>query len=233
MPDNLPARNGRMADGGGFGPAPFLGPAMFTATDANKDGSLRRAELAATFAKWFGDWDTGKLGSLNEENLREGLAAVLPRPNFGGPGGRPGGPGDGRGQGGPGSGGPDLGGGGVELDPLVAANDASKPLLSKLLAVPALRLRYLGYVREIAEKWLDWSKLYPLAKEYQALIADAVKADTRKLDSTEAFFSGVDGTTQTQGGFGPGRGQRASLKNSAEKRREFLLNHTAVKSAAK
>ena len=44
----------------------------------------------------------------------------------------------------------------VSLDPLVGLDDASKPLRSKLLAVPALRARYLRYVREIAERWLDW-----------------------------------------------------------------------------
>jgi len=104
-------------------------------------------------------------------------------------------------------------------------------LLSKLLAVPSLRARYLGYVRDIAEKWLDWNKLGPLAKQYQAVIVEAVKADTRKLDSTEAFFSGVDGVTQTQtqGGFGPGGGPRGSLKSFAEQRRAFLLNHAEVK----
>ena len=41
-------------------------------------------------------------------------------------------------------------------DSLVGLDDTSKPLRSKLLAVPALRARYLGYVREIADKWLDW-----------------------------------------------------------------------------
>ena len=40
-------------------------------------------------------------------------------------------------------------------------NDESKPLRSKLLAVPALRARYLSYVRDIAEKWLDWKTLGP------------------------------------------------------------------------
>ena len=235
QPDGAPRPGGGR---GGFGPARFLGPAMFTATDANKDGTLTRAELGDTFAKWFGDWDTGKRGVLNEDNLREGLAAVLPRPNFGGsggPGGPPGEPGGGRGRGGPGfGGGPGPGGGGVQLDPLVAANDASKPLLSKLLAVPALRMRYLSYVRDIAENWLDWNKLGPLAKQYQAVITDAVKVDTRKLDSTEAFFNGVEGEAQTQGGVaGPGRGQRASLKSFAEKRRAFLLNHAEVKQAGK
>ena len=114
------------------------------------------------------------------------------------------------------------------MDPLVAVNDASKPMLSKVLAVPELRARYLGYVREIAETWLDWNKLGPLAKQYQAVIADAVKADTRKLDSTEAFFSGVDGLMPAQAGPGAGRG-RGSLKSFAEQRRAFLLNHAEVK----
>jgi len=108
---------------------------------------------------------------------------------------------------------------GVELDPLHAANDASKPLLSKLLAVPALRARYLGYVREIASTWLDWSKLGPLAQRYHSLIAAEVKADTRKLVSTEDFARNL--TEDPTGGRGPGG--RISLKNFADQRRAFLL----------
>src|SRR5262249_3481283 len=97
---------------------------------------------------------------------------------------------------------------GVELDPLVAANDADKPLLSKLLAVPALRARYLGYERDIAAKWLDWGKLGPLARQYTALIADDVKADTRKLYSADAFLKGVEGDATPAGESGPGRGRQ-------------------------
>jgi len=213
----------------GFGPAMFMGPGLFTAFDADNDGSLTRAELNATFAKWFSEWDTNKSGILNEESLRTGLAKALPRPNFGGPGGL-GGPGGGLGRGGPGFGG-GPGGGGVNLDPLVAANDSSKPLLSKLLAVPSLRTRYLGYVRDIAEKWLDWNKLSPLAEQYHALIADDVKADTRKLDSTGAFLNSVAGGAQSEGQAGGRR--EASLKSFAEQRRAYLLNHAEVKKAAK
>ena len=84
-----------------------------------------------------------------------------------------------------------FGGGGPTLDPLVAINDPSKPLRSKLLAVPALRERYLGYVREIADKHLDWAVMGPKAQQYQALIGGVVKTDTRKLYSTDAFTSGV------------------------------------------
>lgn len=205
---------------GGFGPGMFLGPALYDATDSDKDGSLTRDEFTQTFAKWFSQWDTNKAGALKEENLRIGLAAILPQPN----------PGGGRGRG-PGMGGGGPGGGGVKLDPLVAANDTSKPLLSKLLAVPELRARYLSYVREIAETWLDWNKLGPLVKQYEGVIADAVKADTRKLDSTEAFFNGIDGGAQAQGGAGPNRGG-GSLKSFAEQRRAFLLNHAEVKKLA-
>jgi hypothetical protein len=36
---------------------------------------------------------------------------------------------------------------------------------------PHSRTRYLGYVRAIATKWLDWKTLQPLVTRYQALIA--------------------------------------------------------------
>jgi spore coat protein CotH len=116
-------------------------------------------------------------------------------------GGRPG-----RGPGGPGGpGGFGMMGGGPDLDPLVGLNDAGKPLRSKLLAVPALRAKYLTYVRTIAAKWLDWNTLNPLVTKYQALIAADVKADTRKLDSFEDFQAGV-----------------TSLKNFVDRRRAYL-----------
>ena len=209
---------------GGTGPAMFIAPGLFTAVDANKDDSLTRAELKSAFGKWFAEWDAEKTGSLNEEKIRSGLTAALPRPNFGGPGG-PGGPGGGRGPGG-GGGMPQVEG--VKLDPLIAANDANKPLISKLLAVPTLRARYLGYVRDIADKWLDWKTLGPIAEKYHALIADDIKADTRKLDSTEDFEKSL--TENIPGrGFGPGGGGTISLKNFADQRRAFLLNYQESK----
>ncbi len=50
--------------------------------------------------------------------------------------------------------------------------------------------RYLSYVREIAERWLDWQTLEPVARSRRALIADAVRADTRKLYTFQAFEVG-------------------------------------------
>lgn len=110
---------------------------------------------------------------------------------------------------------------GVELDPLFGVNDSSKPLLSKLLAVPSLRARYLAHVRDIAERWLDWKKIGPLAEQYQALIDADLKKDTRKLDSYEEFVKGVTEDGENRGGPGPGR--RIALKNFVERRGAYLL----------
>lgn len=158
-----------------------------------------------------------------------------------GPGGGPGGNVGGRGfGGGPQAGGQQAGGlprggpQGGQLDPLVSATDTSKPLASKLLAVPALRARYLGYVRDIAEKWLDWSKLGAVAQQYHTLISADVEKDTHKLTSYEAFKAGLDGApgAQPQQNFrGPGGGG-VSLKTYAEQRRAYLLNYPAIKELA-
>jgi hypothetical protein len=117
--------------------------------------------------------------------------------------------------------GPGARGGGVELHPMTGAKDESKPLFSKLMEVPALKQRYLGYVRHIAENWLDWEKIGPLVEQYQAVIAADIEKDTHKLDSTEAFKSGVD-----QDG-----GRRTSIKGFVEKRRAYLLSLPEVKDA--
>jgi hypothetical protein len=78
--------------------------------------------------------------------------------------------------------------------------------------VPALRAKYLGFVREIARTSLDWNALGPVVKQYRDLIADDVARDTRKLYSTEDFLRGTadDGT----------------LRTFIDQRRAFLLNWT-------
>jgi hypothetical protein len=130
----------------------------------------------------------------------------------GGGGGGFGGGGFGGGGGGFGGGGGGFGGGGgVQLDPLTGLNDSTKPLRSRLLAVPALRAKYLGYVREIAETWLNWAEVEPLLAGYRELIGPDVERDSRKLYSTEAF------NTEFDGGAG-------SLREFIEERGEYLLS---------
>ena len=98
------------------------------------------------------------------------------------------------------------------LSPLLTAADTSKPIISKVLAVPALRARYLGFVREIAERSLDWQAMGPMVAHYRDLLAADVARDTRKLFSTEDF------TYATSDEAGPG-----TLRSFFERRRAFLL----------
>lgn len=118
----------------------------------------------------------------------------------------------------------------MELDPLVGLNDTSKPLRSKLLAVPALRAKYLEHVRTIAEEWLDWKKLGPIVKQYETLIEKEVEADTRKLTSFAAFQRSV-GDEPTEGAQGDRR-PGLNLRSFAEQRRKFLLSHPEISKLA-
>jgi spore coat protein CotH len=137
---------------------------------------------------------------------------------FGGPGGGPGG-----------------GGRGIELDPLTGLNDTSKPLRSKLLAVPELRAKYLQYVRAIARDSLDWQKLGPIVKRNRDLIEAEIAVDTRKLSSLDAFRRltadeavANQPQAQPQGG-PPQRGGGLSLRAFADQRRAYLLNYAEKK----
>jgi hypothetical protein len=124
------------------------------------------------------------------------------------PGGFPGGPGGPRGP----------GDGGVALDPLVAIDDPGKPLRAGLLGIPEPRRRYLDHVRTIARDRLAWEEVGPLVARWRALIEEAVRADTRKLSSTEAFLA------MTAPDPAPATGDRpATLRDLLDRRRAFLL----------
>ncbi len=119
---------------------------------------------------------------------------------------------------------------GADLDPFAGSTDPQKALLYRLLAVPALRERYLGYLRDIATNWLDWNKLGPMLAGWQSLIAADVAADTKKLYSAEAFRRGM-----TEDGL-PGLGFVAppamSLKSFMQQRRAYLLSYPVVRKVA-
>jgi hypothetical protein len=84
-------RGGGLPDFGGGGEGAQFGggrgrsfaPGLFAALDSDKDKSLTRAEISATFETWLKNWDAEKTGSLTEATLREKLNAALPRPEFG------------------------------------------------------------------------------------------------------------------------------------------------------
>ncbi|ADB18113.1 Spore coat protein CotH [Pirellula staleyi DSM 6068] len=143
-------------------------------------------------------------------------------PPPGGPG--PGGAGPGGGRFGP------PGGGmmrpAVDVSPLVAMNSPRMPLHSKLLAVPKFKAQYLANLREIAEKQLDWKYLGPIVSRYRDLIAEEVKADTRKLSSSEAFvIATADQPAESA------TARTLPLRKFADARRKFLLEATSAAAA--
>jgi spore coat protein CotH len=165
------------------------------------DGALKFLAVDVALVNSDGYWT--RASDYNMYQDEKGRFHILPHDVNEGLGTQEGG---GRRGGRGGFGGP---GGGPDLDPLVGLDDENKALRSKLLAVPALRARYMGYVRDIAERWLDWKTLGPLAEKHRALIGEDVKADTRKIYSSEAFDSGLEG-----------------LKTFVAARRAYLLKAT-------
>ncbi len=109
----------------------------------------------------------------------------------------------------------------AQPDPLVNLTDPNKALRHRLLAVPALRDRYLRDIGEIAEEWLDWNRLGPMVDRYVSLIREEVERDTRKHEPTETFLVGIFGAAGTPL-------SATSLRGFVEQRRAFLLAHPEV-----
>ena len=97
----------------------------------------------------------------------------------------------------------------TELDPLVGMDDLTKPLRSRLLQVPALRERYLGYVRALGQE-RSWERMRPIVARLHDTIASRVAKDTRKAFTTEAFERDTSSA------------ETGSLRQFFEKRSKFL-----------
>ena len=53
---------------------------MFTALDADKDGSLTVAEMKSAFDSWFTKWDSERTSALTRDQLLVGLNVLFPAP---------------------------------------------------------------------------------------------------------------------------------------------------------
>lgn len=68
--------------GGGFGPGNFHAAQILAAADTDKDQKLSRDEFLDLSTKWLRDWDKDKNGSLDEDEIKNGLNDALgPLPN--------------------------------------------------------------------------------------------------------------------------------------------------------
>jgi type 1 glutamine amidotransferase len=71
-----PGGRGNFGGGGRGGVA----PALFTALDTDKSGSVTRSEMKSVFESWFSSWDSAKSGSVTSDQVLTGLTAVFPPP---------------------------------------------------------------------------------------------------------------------------------------------------------
>jgi hypothetical protein len=206
------------------------GALWFLALDnalVNSDGYWIRASDYSLFLDEKGKFHV--IAHDMNETLMPGMGPGLGGLGPGGPGGgfrAPGGPPGASPGGGVGAGGPGGGNNGYRVDPLVGLYDTSKPLRSKLLAVPKYRAKYLANVRTIANIWLDWKRLGPIVAEQAKMIEAEVQADTRNLSSFADFQLAtglsVEAPDRSAGG------SRHSLETFARERRQYLLNHSDI-----
>lgn len=209
---------------------------------AGKAGTLAREEIESGLTGLF----STTVFSAEQRYIAVSSVARPANPEADGPRGGPGG----RGDGGPGGSGMSanvglpvpglqIGTGGLrrrgdsggrtlviereQLDVLAGIDDPRRPLLSKLLAVPALRRRYLVHLNTIATEALDWDALAPQLKQLHATLLPEVRRETHKPDSFERFARGLEQDL-------PGTEEEPSLRKTIEERRTYVLEDETVQS---
>lgn len=92
-----------------------------------------------------------------------------------------------------------------QMTHLLHSNDASYPLVSKLLSVPTYKKMYLAHVKTIlTENFTNNGPYYTMAQSLKATIDAAVQADPNKFYTYAQFNSNL--TTDITSGGGPGGG---------------------------
>lgn len=99
----------------------------------------------------------------------------------------------------------------------------SKPLLSRVLAVPELRQRYMAHYRTARED-LDWAYFGPIFAAHRALIEPHVQADTKKIYSF-ALFQNNFSSNVNLGLPGLAGGNLIGIQQFVEQRAAFLAGN--------
>jgi type 1 glutamine amidotransferase len=60
--------------------------ALFTALDANRDGTLTRSEIESGFNSWFTAWNSTNSGTLTRDQILAGMSKLMPAPPVPSPG---------------------------------------------------------------------------------------------------------------------------------------------------
>ena len=99
--------------------------------------------------------------------------------------------------------------------------DATRPLISRILKVPRWRARYLAFVKHLATERLSWKHINKEIKSYDALIRDLVKVDDKCLYGLAAYKQCIAANA--------GASDPNVLATWVKTRRAFLLKHDSLK----
>jgi len=102
---------------------------------------------------------------------------------------------------------------------------ANKPVLSRVLAVPQLRQRYMAHYRS-ALRDMNWAYFGPRFAAQRALIDAAVQADPKKLYTYSAFQSNFTSTVNLGSGFSGGN--IVGLEQFINQRASFLAGNAEL-----
>lgn len=111
------------------------------------------------------------------------------------------------------------------LDPFLHSNNASKPLVSKLLADPFYKKLYVSHMKTLLEDFFLGSQYEVRAKELQRLITNDMFRDKYKYYEHSQFLSSL---TETHGK----RSKIPGIVELMSKRTRFLKKHPEVRGFA-
>jgi len=108
-----------------------------------------------------------------------------------------------------------------QLSHLLHLNDATYPLVQKLLNVPLYKRMYLAHCKTMLLENFDDGSYYTTAQALQSTIDAAVNADVNKFYSYANFQSNINSDVTTGGG--PGGGTSPGITNLMNGRSSYLL----------
>ncbi len=98
------------------------------------------------------------------------------------------------------------------ISPVQGATGTSRPVISRLLAVPALRQRYLAHMRTVLDESFNPAAMTAMIGHFSGLSSAAIEADTKKGFFMAAYSNDL-----------------RTLKTFITNRHKFLTNHTELR----
>lgn len=115
----------------------------------------------------------------------------------------------------------------VNLDPFHGTR-ASRPLLSRMMAIGDVRHDYLAHIRTLLDEQYDWAVLGPLTTQYRNFIDAEVQADPKKLYSYQLFQQNFSQDVVLPAGSPGANSLVPGLQSFVTARRSFLTGHPDV-----